>query len=59
MTLVSQKLETRLTGILPNNFNLTAPSTSARTDENLDGPIHYDGVITKSDENDKYGNYRY
>ena len=55
MSLVSQKLEPRLSGILPNNFNLTSASTATNKDEKIDGPIHYDNIVSKSDQNDKYG----
>ena len=55
VSLVTQKIEPRLSGTLWNNHNLNNPNTSVIQTPKLDGPIHYNNTITKNDENDKYG----
>ena len=55
MSLVTQKIEPRISGNLGNNYNLNNPNTSLIQTPNLDGPIPYNNTITKNDENDKYG----
>ena len=55
VSLVTQKLEPRLSGNLWNNYNLHNPSTSIVQTPKLEAPLHYNNTITKNDENDKYG----
>ena len=55
MSLVTQKIEPRLSGPLWNNYNLNQPSTSVIETPQLHGPLPYNNTITKNDENDKYG----
>ena len=55
VSIVTEKIQPRLAGALWKSFNLTSPSTSTIETQNLKAPLHYDNVISKSDENDKYG----
>ena len=53
--LVTQKIEPRLTNSTWKNFNLTSPNTAVIKDSELEGPIHYNNIILKDQENDQYG----
>ena len=52
---MTQKIEPRLTNSTWKNFNLTSPNTAVIKDSELEGPIHYNNIILKDQENDQYG----